>query len=245
MRRAVLDVSAAHEMEIADFKKLYFSAPIRFIWEWSVVDDYVPVIERAIYETVRSLSFWGIEVDRPELGAVIIRVNGNSEDRLAVYINNRRIKDVGSLYSEFRRQFRIVALGYDDSFDIPIPPSNKKSCVEFFLKQGWTEEEAIKYWQEKQNLIRPIKNFKTLANKSVNRRRLVPPKLRLQVLARDNFKCFLCGRTSDETVLHVDHITPVSKGGSNDIEHLATLCQECNLGKGNQLVSDILKAKSR
>jgi 5-methylcytosine-specific restriction endonuclease McrA len=56
---------------------------------------------------------------------------------------------------------------------------------------------------------------------------------RFDILERDSRKCVVCGRSaSDGIVLHVDHIVPVSKGGSNDIVSLQTLCEECNLGKG-------------
>lgn len=55
--------------------------------------------------------------------------------------------------------------------------------------------------------------------------------LRFQVLERDR-KCRLCGRGPEDGVkLHVDHITPFSKGGKTEFGNLQTLCQDCNLGK--------------
>jgi ATP adenylyltransferase len=64
----------------------------------------------------------------------------------------------------------------------------------------------------------------------------VPSTVRYDVLKRDR-KCVLCGAipSADNDVhLHVDHVTPRSKGGSNDFENLQTLCSECNLGKSNR-----------
>lgn len=60
--------------------------------------------------------------------------------------------------------------------------------------------------------------------------------VRYRVLVRDNFKCMLCGRspaTDPSCRLHVDHIEPYSKGGRTVFENLRTLCEACNLGKGN------------
>jgi len=64
----------------------------------------------------------------------------------------------------------------------------------------------------------------------------VPSTVRYDVLKRDR-KCVLCGAAPevDSAVrLHVDHIIPRSKGGSNDISNLQLLCAECNLGKSNR-----------
>jgi len=61
--------------------------------------------------------------------------------------------------------------------------------------------------------------------------------LRLKVLNRDNFKCVFCGKspaTDFGTKLHIDHISPFSKGGKSTLENLQTLCEECNLGKSDQ-----------
>jgi len=55
---------------------------------------------------------------------------------------------------------------------------------------------------------------------------------RFKVLSRDSFACRYCGRKPPDVELHIDHINPTSKGGSSDIENLATSCSDCNTGKG-------------
>lgn len=61
------------------------------------------------------------------------------------------------------------------------------------------------------------------------------------VLARDNWTCCSCGRSSKEEgiTLEVDHIVPRSRGGSNDIGNLQTLCKKCNIGKSNRDATDL------
>ena len=44
--------------------------------------------------------------------------------------------------------------------------------------------------------------------------------------------CRMCGRQDE---LHVDHITPTSRGGDERTSNLQLLCQSCNLGKGASL----------
>ena len=45
---------------------------------------------------------------------------------------------------------------------------------------------------------------------------------------RDGYRCRECGASKDETSLEIDHIVPVARGGTNDIDNLQTLCRECN-----------------
>jgi hypothetical protein len=61
------------------------------------------------------------------------------------------------------------------------------------------------------------------------------------VLARDNWTCCSCGRSSKEEgiILEVDHILPRSKGGSDDMDNLQTLCKKCNIGKSNKDSTDL------
>lgn len=64
---------------------------------------------------------------------------------------------------------------------------------------------------------------------------IVLPGLRYEVLKRDGGRCVLCGDSKKDGVkLHVDHILPRSKGGKDTLDNLQTLCQPCNLGKGNR-----------
>ena len=66
--------------------------------------------------------------------------------------------------------------------------------------------------------------------------RAISDKLRYQVLKRDNFKCCACGASpaKDPSVeLHIDHISPWSKGGESTLENLQTLCSKCNIGKSD------------
>ncbi len=62
-------------------------------------------------------------------------------------------------------------------------------------------------------------------------RKPISKKLRFDVLSRDLFTCQYCGAKSPDVVLHVDHIWPVKRGGTNDIWNLAAACIECNHGK--------------
>jgi 5-methylcytosine-specific restriction endonuclease McrA len=44
--------------------------------------------------------------------------------------------------------------------------------------------------------------------------------------------CASCGATQDLTV---DHIVPLSRGGSSDLSNLQTLCRSCNGIKSGQI----------
>ncbi len=71
-----------------------------------------------------------------------------------------------------------------------------------------------------------------------NKRKAISSKLRFEVFKRDGFRCQYCGRSAPQVRLHVDHIEPVAKAGTNDIMNLITACADCNLGKGARRISD-------
>lgn len=71
------------------------------------------------------------------------------------------------------------------------------------------------------------------------KRKSLSKKTRFEVFKRDGFVCQYCGAHPPSVVLEVDHITPVSGGGANDIDNLITACFDCNRGKSDRDLGDI------
>jgi len=66
--------------------------------------------------------------------------------------------------------------------------------------------------------------------KILSGRTSLPASVRLAIFERDEWTCVYCG--TDEAPFHVDHVFPVSQGGTDDLENLVCACAPCNLGKG-------------
>jgi 5-methylcytosine-specific restriction endonuclease McrA len=53
--------------------------------------------------------------------------------------------------------------------------------------------------------------------------------LRRLVYARDRHRCTNCGRKGGRRVeLHAHHVIPLSRGGTNTLDNLVTLCRDCH-----------------
>ena len=61
----------------------------------------------------------------------------------------------------------------------------------------------------------------------------VPDSVRIAVFVRDGGRCRRC---RSATNLELDHLVPVSKGGSSEESNLQTLCRKCNRRKWKRLV---------
>lgn len=64
--------------------------------------------------------------------------------------------------------------------------------------------------------------------------------LRQAVLERDEYTCVYCGRRSGRLTL--DHVVPVSRGGSSVLENLVTACVGCNSAKATKTPEEWLAA---
>lgn len=73
------------------------------------------------------------------------------------------------------------------------------------------------------------------------RRKNIDKNLKNKIFARDNFKCTRCGKDIPLD-LTIDHIFPVSMGGTNAEKNLRTLCKHCNSARpvaGEELIKDL------
>lgn len=55
---------------------------------------------------------------------------------------------------------------------------------------------------------------------------------RAKVLAKLNGRCAYCGVRPKR--VHVDHIVPMSKGGSSGLDNLLPACEQCNIVKSDK-----------
>jgi len=69
-----------------------------------------------------------------------------------------------------------------------------------------------------------IKNYKAILN---------------SLLHKYKFKCVNCESKNNLTI---DHIIPVSKGGTDDYSNLQILCKSCNSSKGNKTEDEWISA---
>ncbi len=116
-----------------------------------------------------------------------------------------------------------------------------KDLLVFFLVGGHAviekrlSESQIATWLQPEQVVPDgILGFTAVCNLPPNFHNRAPrPKLRMQVLKRDGFRCRICGRRptdNSDIELHVHHIRPWAEGGVTMERNLITLCHTCHNG---------------
>lgn len=105
----------------------------------------------------------------------------------------------------------------------------------FYAFNNITKEQFLANFPLKELLQQSIipRRSRLARQRKTTRRRVISKKLRYLIMERDGFRCCICGRTAKETKLEVDHKIPVSKGGTDSLDNLWTLCIDCNRGKSD------------
>lgn len=115
------------------------------------------------------------------------------------------------------------------------PKHGRKYCSNACNMVGWKSEN--------------LERVRELGREHTRRRRAVTRGLHAerftdkQVRDRSGDKCYLCGKKIDFTLSHphdkspsVDHITPISKGGTHTLDNVAMTHLDCNKRKSARLV---------
>lgn len=63
-----------------------------------------------------------------------------------------------------------------------------------------------------------------------------------EILESQKHKCVACG-VSIKSKRHIDHIIPLSKGGTNDKTNIQLLCPSCNIAKKDKHPIDFMQSK--
>jgi hypothetical protein len=72
------------------------------------------------------------------------------------------------------------------------------------------------------------------------KRKSISKRTRFEVFKRDGFTCQYCGRTPPIVILVIDHIVAHAAGGPDDQLNLVTSCEDCNSGKSDKDLKQVL-----
>ncbi|NJL21820.1 MAG: HNH endonuclease [Leptolyngbyaceae cyanobacterium SM1_3_5] len=120
-------------------------------------------------------------------------------------------------------------------------PHRLNELLEAYIK--WYQEDGAAKWYAKhlQSNLDEDEEDESIELPELDDYRFIRAGLWWEVLASNHWKCCSCGRTVKEhgITLHVDHILPRSKGGTDSRENLQSLCMKCNIGKSNRDCTDL------
>lgn len=175
---------------------------------------------------------------------------------ITLFVNNVEVKTLKTRY--FFRVLKVISEGNFDCLLINVSygQNKKRWYVSKNVDDALTklEELVAGYsdfgdgtYQIDEHYLRRLTTPRTLENILVRKNRSFPPSLRFEIFKRDGFKCVYCGRNpkEDGIKLHIDHVIPKSKNGKETLSNLVTACSECNIGKKDIFLDDLLlKIKS-
>jgi len=151
---------------------------------------------------------------------------------LAIHLSKMKhpLDNSGKIKKKYLPGSHIVSFKYKVD-NLPIVYSNYLfiSSDGTMLSKPYINELAKKSEKEANEKL-----FNTEKKKKISKRNPLDSKLRHEVFKRDGYKCLECGATNKEKTLHCDHIIPVAQNGTDEMDNLQTLCDDCNLAKSDK-----------
>lgn len=94
-----------------------------------------------------------------------------------------------------------------------------------------SSEELRRYRKKQGDFVyepppKPVKKVAVI--KAVKQKQIFTPTKRAKIYARDNGMCWLCGLHVSVRIFSIDHVIPLSKGGTNNLSNLRLAHKDCN-----------------
>jgi 5-methylcytosine-specific restriction endonuclease McrA len=96
------------------------------------------------------------------------------------------------------------------------------------------EEGRLPYWNDRARSINWKAAKRYYITETVTGQQLMD-------LYLEQNRCLYCGEKLLPKTTHFDHMTPLSKGGSNTIENICTACSECNFIKNDDTADQYIQ----
>jgi len=114
---------------------------------------------------------------------------------------------------------------------------NNQDARQEYNRQYYKEKRAVilegkRHYHATNPDIGHARSIRRRARKAAAGGTHTPSDIRTQ-LKRQKSRCYWCGKKVMD--YHVDHVIPLSRGGSNGPENLVIACPSCNLSKGRKL----------
>lgn len=142
----------------------------------------------------------------------------------------------GSKDCNSKRASDLARQKYVEAYVTPLPASCRECGREFSVSVGIKRRSYCSASCSKRNSKRTSRK----AGKLRKRLQAVEPVNAFNVFARDGWRCQLCGTstprrlrgTYDDRAPELDHIMPISSGGSHSYVNTQCACRKCNAFKG-------------
>lgn len=131
----------------------------------------------------------------------------------------------------------------DIAMNGPLELSKLRKVAKLRGRQTWIPDyiESRLFRRENGDLHLNDNVFRVRHRGSDRLRANLPAAIKELVHERDAYLCTYCG--TGEGPFEVDHIHPVSRGGSDDLDNLCLACAPCNRSKSNKTVEEWEGAK--
>ncbi len=147
--------------------------------------------------------------------------------------NKDRIREINRKYqAEHREQYR----EYQRQWYWRNPERGRKSAKKWRQNNPEKRRVTIRRWHEQNPERNRFYAHRRIARKNNAIGSHTVDDIKQQYKKQEG-KCYWCNTAVADTY-HIDHVIPLSRGGSNSPDNLVISCPTCNLSKGSKLPSE-------